>query len=380
MWGGDSLRTVVLCSMAAVVCGSADVKAGMARPAASTTPQAVIDIEAATNADRSDADAGAASGARSKDSKALKQDAEGRPHAKPRSPAASATPPGSLAPATVTFAAAGDAVANAEPAAAVTLPDEPSGLKVEGHIGARLSNQSEYEGAKGRKTFAAPDFNITFNDRFFFSITDNMGLDIGADAKPQVGVYMVSTEALKVGLALTYESAFDKKVENSIYGADAIVAPDLRVFATYTFGNSQVAARYSRVLGGSQSEKLSMGAFHLFELRPDLTLTVGGSVTWANQKAVDALFDPMTTVSDGFGGTITGRASELIELAGGVAKRPSAGIKSVDAIVDLEYWIDKTLSVELLGGIVYLTDNVRGTPVVETPWVSGVSAIVKHHF
>ncbi|MGY3697632.1 hypothetical protein ACVIGA_007712 [Bradyrhizobium sp. USDA 3240] len=219
MWGGNSLRTVVLCSMAAVVCGSADVKAGMARPAASTTPQAVTDIEAATNADRSDADAGAASGARSKDSKALKQNAEGRRHAKPRSPAAGATPPGSLAPATGTFVAAGDAVANAEPAAAVTLPDDPSGLKVEGHIGLRLSNQSEYEGAKGRKTFAAPDFNITFNDRFFFSITDNMGLDIGADAKPQVGVYMVSTEALKVGLALTYESAFDKKVENSIYGA-----------------------------------------------------------------------------------------------------------------------------------------------------------------
>lgn len=379
MWSGGSLRTVVLYSMATVVCGTINVQAGMVRPAASPTPQAVTDVEATTDADRSDA--GAASGARTKDSKVQKENAEGRSHAKPRPRAAVATPPDSLAPAAVTFTAAGDAAANAAgPAAAVSPPDEPSGLKVEGHIGARLGNQSDHEGAKNRKTFAAPDFEITFNDRFFFSITDNMGLDIGADAKPQVGVYLVSTEALKVGLALTYESAFDRKVEPSIYGADGIVAPDLRVFATYTFGNNQIAARYSRVLGGSRSEKLSMGAFHVFELRPDLMLTAGGSVTWANQKAVDTLFDPITTVPDGFGGTITGRASGLIELGGGVAKRPSAGIKSVDAVVTLEYWIRKNLSVMLLGGVVYLTDNVQGTPVAETPWVSGVSAIVKHHF
>ncbi|WP_157793741.1 MULTISPECIES: MipA/OmpV family protein [Bradyrhizobium] len=349
----------------------------MARPAASTTPQAVTDVEATIDADRSDG----ASGARTKDGKVRKENTEGQPHAKPRPRAAVATPPDPLAATALTLTAAGDAAANAaDPAAAMSTPDEPSGLKVEGHIGARLSNQSDHEGAKNRKTFAAPDFEITFNDRFFFSITDNMGLDIGADAKPQVGVYLVSTEALKVGLALTYESAFDRKVEPSIYGADGIVAPDLRVLATYTFGNSQIAARYSRVLGGSQSEKLSMGAFHVFELRPDLMLTAGGSVTWANQKAVNALFDPITTVSDGFGGSITGRASELIELGGGVAKRPSAGIKSVDAVVTLEYWIRKNLSIELLGGVVYLTDNVRGTPVAETPWVSGVSAIVKHHF
>ena len=141
-----------------------------------------------------------------------------------------------------------------------------------------------------------------------------------------------------------------------------------------------MAARYSRVLGGSQSEKLSVGAFHLFELRPDLTLTMGGSVTWANQKAVNALFDPMTTVSDGFGGTITARASDLIELDGGIARRPSAGIKSVDAVVALEYWFSRSLSVEMIGAVVYLTDNVRGAPAVDTPWVSGVSTIIKHHF
>ncbi|MDP3702970.1 MAG: MipA/OmpV family protein [Candidatus Omnitrophota bacterium] len=353
-----------------------DVQAGMVRPAASPTPQAVTDAEPTAGADRSDA----ASGARIKDSK-LKKHTGGRPHAKPRSPAVVAPPTESLVPAAVTLTVASDAAVNAaSPAAAVVTPDEPSGVKVEGYIGARLSNQSDREGAKNRKTFAAPDFEITFNDRFLFSITDNMGLDIGADAKPQVGVYLVSTEALKVGLALTYESAFDRKVEPSIYGADGIVAPDLRIFATYTLGNNQIAARYSRVLGGSQSERLSMGAFHVFELRPDLMLTAGGSVTWANQKAVDTLFDPITTASDGFGGTITGRASELIELDGGVAKRPSAGIKSVDAVVTLEYWIRKNLSVMLLGGLVYLTDNVMGAPAVDTPWVSGVSAIVKHHF
>jgi len=357
--------------MAAVVCGAVEVQAGMVRPAAAASPQAVTDVEATTDADRSAAAAARKSGGAKPDN------AKGRSQAKPRDGAKTATQD---AQAPMTLTAASDAAVDAASPGTGVLPVDEPAFKVEGDIGVRLSNQSEYEGAKTRKTFAAPNFDITFNDRFFFNVTDSMGLDIGADAKPQLGVYLVNTGALKVGLGLTYESAFDKKGEQSIYSIDTAVAPDLRLFATYTFGNSQVAARYSRVLGGSQSEKMSVGAFHLFELRPDLTLTVGGSVTWANQKAVDALFDPVTTVPDGFGGTITARASELIELGGGVAKRPSAGIKSVDAIAVLEYWFSKSLSVELLGGVVYLTDNVRDTPVAETPWVSGVATIVKHHF
>lgn len=344
----------------------------MVRPAAAS-PQAVTDVEADADAD-ADADRSGAAPAAQSGGKQGK--AAGRSQAKPRDGATA--PQDAQAP--MTLPAASGAAVEAAGIAAVVPVDEPPAVKVEGHIGVRLSNQSEYEGAKGRKTFAAPNLEITFNDRFFFSITDSMGLDIGADAKPQAGVYLVSTEALKVGLAVSYESAFDKKGEQSIYAADTAVAPDLRLFATYTFGYNQVAARYTRVLGGSQSEKLSVGAFHLFELRPDLTLTVGGSVTWANQKAVNALFDPVTTVPDGFGGTITARASDLIELSGGVAKRPSAGIKSVDAVVALEYWFSKSLSFELIGAVVYLTDNVRGTPAAETPWVSGVSTIVKHHF
>lgn len=343
----------------------------MVRP--STGAQAVTDVEATTDADR----AGAAAAGRKHDNEAKEKGANGRSRTKSRDGAKTAS---EGAPAPMTMTAASDAAVDAASPATGVLPVDEPAVKVEGHIGVRLSNQSDYEGAKTRKTFAAPNVEITFNDRFFFSITDSMGLDIGADAKPQVGVYLVSTQALKVGLALTYESAFDKKGEQSIYAADTAVAPDLRLFATYTFGNNQVAARYSRVLGGSQSEKLSVGAFHLFELRPDLTLTMGGSVTWANQKAVNALFDPMTTVSDGFGGTITARASDLIELDGGIARRPSAGIKSVDAVVALEYWFSRSLSVEMIGAVVYLTDNVRGAPAVDTPWVSGVSTIIKHHF
>lgn len=254
-----------------------------------------------------------------------------------------------------------------------------SGFKLAGSVGLGLGrnfgNQNEFAGSNAGKVTLKPHFDFTINDTYFFNLSDSLGLDLHADTRPQLGLYLLDKQGFKLGVAASYETSLTEESTSFIYGADKVKAADIKVFGTYVLGDTQFAARYSRVIGGTDSQKISVGAAHLFTLRPDLFLTMGGSMTWANQKNVDAYYDAIITVPDDEGGEITGRLSELTG-----AKRPSAGIETLDAFIGLDYYFSEQVSVGVSAGFTYFTNNVYGTPAIFDRFTAGLGTSVSYHF
>ncbi|TWT03760.1 MipA/OmpV family protein [Reyranella sp. CPCC 100927] len=146
-------------------------------------------------------------------------------------------------------------------------------------VGAGVRLRPSYEGSDRFKVSPVPFVSVDWKDRIFL------------EPERGLGVYALRTENLRLGMSIGMAPGRSKDDDRRLRGLDKI-GPGARgrVFGFYTIGMLRLGLDVTKDFGGGDGLMIRPSAALQVPLTDSLKLSTGASLTWANDKHMQAFF------------------------------------------------------------------------------------------
>jgi len=213
-----------------------------------------------------------------------------------------------------------------------------------------------YEGADKYRLQPAPVLDIRYRDIAFLSVGDGLGVNL------------IRGETFRAGVAVGYDVGRNAHLSGRLNGLGNVgAAPEPRLFAGVALLPVVIAANLRRALGGHDGVIGDLGAYVPVYGSADLVVFVGPSLTFANQRYMQAYFGVNTTQALGSSAHLPFYRAE-----GGV-KSAAVGATAIYHIT--EHWfVDGDIAWERLMA------SAGNSPIVQNRNELGVSVVTGYEF
>lgn len=221
-------------------------------------------------------------------------------------------------------------------------------------LGGGAMVRPSYEGSDKFSVSPLPFVSINWRDRVFL------------DMERGLGVNVVRTDALRLGMSVGFAPGRDEDDEDHLEGlGDIDAAARGHIFGSYSFGMVQLGLDVSKDFGGSEGVLVRPGVSVKVPLSESWTLSSGVSATWANDDYMQSFFGVSSSQS---------RKSGLERFDAG------AGFKSVDFRVGLNWAISESWFATANAGVGILLGDAADSPVTESDVQPSVGLAVGYRF
>ncbi|WP_225773439.1 MipA/OmpV family protein [Inquilinus sp. Marseille-Q2685] len=250
----------------------------------------------------------------------------------------------------------------AEAQDAIIVPEEntpaPEAVRPDGDwtfvLGAGARVGPSYEGSDKFSVTPGPFVAINWRDRVFL------------DMERGIGVNIVRTDALRLGLSVGFAPGRDEDDEDHLRGlGDIDAAARGHLFGSYSFGMWQVGIDVAKDFGGSEGLQIRPGVSVKMPLSDTWTLSSGISATWADDDYMQTFFGVSPAQS---------RKSGLEHFDAG------SGFKSVDFQIGLRWAFSENWFAMANVGVGVLLGDAADSPITESEVQPSVGLAVGYRF
>jgi outer membrane protein len=229
-------------------------------------------------------------------------------------------------------------------------------------IGLGAVNAPLYPGADKNKWRALPLAGASYG-RYFFGVADPAtGIPFGA------GAYLLQGEHWKAGVALGYDIVSPRRESDystRLHGlGDIERAVRMSLFSRYTKNGFSLSGAFINSSNG-QGMQVKLGADTAIKLTSKLSVNVGQSLTWSNNKSNQTFY---------------GITAQQSANSGIRQYSPGAGISDLTFSVGLSYLLEQNWSVGARLSASLLPSNISDSPVVGTHTTSNVGVFTTYRF
>lgn len=223
-------------------------------------------------------------------------------------------------------------------------------------LGAGAAYLPRYEGSDHYYVQPAPAIDIRYKDIAFASLGDG------------VGVNLIRGDLFRAGVAVGYDVGRDQHLAGRLNGLGNIgAAAEPRLFAEYALLPVVFQADLRRAIGGHNGVIGDVAAYAPVVGNEDLTVFVGPSVTFANDRYMESYFGVSTAQAQG------SRAGLPFYRAGGGIKDATLGATAIYRFT--EHWlVDANVTYERLLG------SATSSPIVQDPNQLGLNVTLDYAF
>ncbi|WP_162146117.1 MipA/OmpV family protein [Inquilinus limosus] len=241
-----------------------------------------------------------------------------------------------------------------EDAPAPPAVDDGSGGDWTFVLGAGARIGPSYEGSDHFSVTPGPFVSVNWRDRIFL------------DMEYGLGVNVVRTEALRLGLSIDMAPGRDEDDDDHLKGlGDIDAAARGHVFGSYSFGMVQLGLDIAKDFGGSEGLQIRPGVSVKVPLSESWTLSSGLSATWADDDYMQTFFGVSPSQS---------RRSGLERFDAG------AGFKSLDFRVGLNWQISESWVAITSVNVGVLLGDAADSPITQSEVQPSVGLALGYRF
>ncbi|MGK9165029.1 MipA/OmpV family protein [Inquilinus limosus] len=221
-------------------------------------------------------------------------------------------------------------------------------------LGAGARVALSYEGSDKFSVSPGPFVAINWRDRVFLDMEHGLGVNV------------VRTETLRLGLSVNFAPGRDEDDEDHLKGlGDIDPAARGRVFASYSVGMVQFGIDVAKDFGGSEG----------LQVRPDVSVKVPLSETWTLSSGLSA-----TWADDDYMQTFFGVSPSQSRRSGLERFDAGAGFKSVDFRVGLTWNLSDSWFTTANVGVGILLGDAADSPITESGVQPSIGLAVGYRF
>jgi outer membrane protein len=221
-------------------------------------------------------------------------------------------------------------------------------------LGAGALVAPSYEGSDKFSVSPGPFVAINWRDRVFL------------DMERGIGVNVVRTEALRLGLSVGFAPGRDEDDEDHLKGlGDIDAAARGHVFGSYSFGMWQIGLDVAKDFGGSEG----------LQIRPDVSVKVPLSESWTLSSGISA-----TWADDDYMQTFFGVSPSQSRKSGLERFDAGSGFKSVDFQIGLRWAFSESWFAMANAGVGVLLGDGADSPITESQVQPSVGLAVGYRF